>query len=375
MSKEKSNKITKTFNDYEAQLVTLYPNELINFLGGVEQLKKINIFGHRIIYVMMEMLKSTQIHKISVDEAKEILSNDLIVNEGRMISIADLKAEEIEKRRILESGKKLAIIEESFFADNFSMFQMVIPTKALNDNGNIKVKDNSVFHEQLKILKTLGNHTVKSNFGDEVLLTNFIETPIFNKGQNYIRFYISKPTSRMLLNNIDGYSKVYRSILFSTPSTMPLNVYLFIKKKFGKTNGGNIKIKNFVSELALPDHYLKKSKLLIFLQTIQKNLNDYGNISYGFKILDDSINFSLYETNNTIGIEYPKNENYQAENALKYIKKKRKLSEQQLKYIKGKFEEHGYSKISVITTSRCKATIIGNDYLKWFVDKCIGANL
>ena len=83
-------------------------------------------------------------------------------------------------------------------------------------------------------IKTLGNHTVKSNSGGEFLITNFIETPIYNKGQNYIRFYISKATSKMLLNNIDGYSKVYRSILFSTPSTMPLNIYLYLKKKFGK---------------------------------------------------------------------------------------------------------------------------------------------
>lgn len=374
-NKISNNKITKTFDEYEAQLVALYPNELINFLGGIEQLKKINIYGHRIIYVMMEMLKTLQVHKISSNEAREIISNDLVINQGRMISLADIKAEEIEKRRILESGKKLAVIEETYFAENFNMFQMVIPTKALNDNGKIKVKDNSVFHEQLKVFKSLGNHTVKSNVGEEVLLTNFIETPIYNKGQNYIRFYISKATSKMLLNNIDGYSKVYRSILFSTPSTMPLNVYLFLKKRFGKTSGGNIKIKKFVSELVLAEHYLKKSKLQVFLQSIQKNLNDFGNISFGFKILDDSIDFSLYETNITIGIEYQSSDDYQAENALKYIKKKRKLDDNQMKYIKGKFVEHGYSKISIVTKSRCSASIIGDEYLKWFIDRCISENL
>ena len=369
-AKDNKNSVTKTLDSYEAQLVTLYPNELIDFLGGVEPLKKINIFGHRIIFVMMEMMKSAQVHKISIDETKEIISNDMVYKDGRITSLEDIKADQIEKRRILESGKKLAVIEESFFADNFSMLQMIIPTQALNDNGNIKVKDNSVFHEQLKILKTLGNHTVKSNTGGEFLITNFIETPIFNKGQNYIRFYISKATSRMLLNNIDGYSKVYRSILFSTPSTMPLNIYLYLKKKFGKMNGGNIKISKFVEDLSLASHYLKKSKLTIFLDGIQKKLNEIGNISFGYKITDDTLTFSLYETKNTVFIEYPSADDYRSKNAIKYIKKSRKLNDKQLVYIEGKFKEHSYEKMSEVTRSRLDKNITGNDYLKWFVDKC-----
>lgn len=363
--------VSKTFDDYEAQLFALYPNELINFLGGREQLKKINIYGHRIIYVILEMLKNTQVHKISVNETKEIISNDLIIKEGRMISLSEIKAEEIEKRRVLESGKQLAIIEENYFADNFSMFQMVIPTKALNDHGNIKVRDNSVFDEQLQILKSLGNHRIKSNTGNEFLIANFLELPIYNKGDNYIRFYITKPTAKMLLNNIDGYSKVYRSILFSTPSTMPLNVYLYIKKKFGKTNGGIIKIQKFVTELALADHYLKKSKLTVFLNGIKNKLNEIGNISFGFSIADDNITFSLYETNNTVFVEYASNDEYKASNAIKNIKKKRKLSEQQMVYIKGKFKEHGYEKMSEISKIRLSLEVLGDDYLKWFVNKCI----
>lgn len=373
--KKINSKISKTFYEHEMQIFTLYPNELVNFLGGIEQLNKINLFGHRIIFVMMEMLKNIQVHKISIADTKDIIHNDLIIKDGRMISLEEIKAEEIEKKRVLESGKKLAIIEEEFFADNFSMLQMVITTKALNDNGNIKVKDNSVFHEQLKVFKTLGNHNVKSNFGEEILLTNFIETPVFNKGQNYIRFYISKATSRMLMNNIDGYLKVYRNLLFSNSSERPLNVYLYIKKKFGKMNGGNIKIEKFVSELNLAEHYLKKSKLSVFLDSIQKNLNEVNNISFGFKILDDNINFQLYETNNTIGVEYSTNENYQAENALKYIKKKRSLNDKQMVYIKGKFTEHGYTKMNIITKKRLDKNILGNDYLKWFVDICLENNL
>lgn len=373
MKKKISNtgNISKTFDEYEAQLFALYPNELINFLGGIEQLKKINIYGHRIIYVILEMLKNTQVHKISVNETKEIISNDLIIKEGRMISLAEIKAEEIEKRRVLESGKKLAIIEENYFADNFSMFQMIIPTKALNDHGNIKVRDNSVFDEQLQILKSLGNHKIKSNTGNEILIANFLELPIYNKGDNYIRFYITKPTANMLLNNIDGYSKVYRSILFSTPSTMPLNVYLYIKKKFGKTNGGIIKIQKFVTELALAEHYLKKSKLTVFLSSIKNKLNEIGNISFGFSITDDNITFSLYETSNTVFVEHSSNDDYKASNAIKNIKKKRKLSDQQMVYIKGKFKEHGYEKMSEISKIRLSLTIMGDEYLKWFIDKCI----
>lgn len=366
-----SGNVSKTFDEYEAQLFALYPNELINFLGGIEQLRKINIYGHRIIYVILEMLKTTQVHKISVDETKEIISNDLIVQEGRLVSLAEIKAEEIEKRRALESGKKLAIIEENYFADNFNMLQMIIPTKALNDHGNIKVRDNSVFDEQLQILKSLGNHKIKSNTGNEILIANFLELPIYNKGDNYVRFYITKPTANMLLNNIDGYSKVYRSILFSTPSTMPLNVYLYIKKKFGKTNGGIIKIQKFVTELALAEHYLKKSKLTVFLNGIKNKLNEIGNISFGFLISDDNITFSLYETNNTVFVEHASNDDYKASNAIKNIKKKRKLNEQQMVYIKGKFKEYGYEKMSEISKIRLSLAVVGDQYLKWFVDKCI----
>lgn len=374
-STHKSQKVTKTFEEYEPQLFTLYPNELIDFLGGAEQLKKLNIYGHRIIYVIMEMLKTTQVHKISADEAKDIIFNDLTIRDGRFISMADIKAEEIEKRRTLESGKKLAIIEENYFADNFSMFQMIIPTRALNDNGNIKVKDNSVFDEQLQIMKTFGTHKVKSESGKEVLTANFIELPIYNKGDKYIRFYITKSTAQMLLNNIDGYSKVYRSILFSTPSTMPLSVYLYIKKKFGKRNGGIISIKKFVEELVLAEHYYNVSKLEVFLTGIQKKLNEIGNLSFGFRISENNIIFELYETNNTILVEHASNDEYKASNALKYIKKKRKLDENHLVHIKKKFNEHGYEKMRVITASRLDPKILGTEYLKWFIEKCLEVGL
>lgn len=374
-SNQTSNKVSKTFEEYEPQLFTLYPNELIDFLGGKEQLKKINIFGHRIIYVILEMLKSTQVHKISVNEAKEIISNDLTIKDGKFVSLAEIKAEEIEKRRILESGKKLAIIEENYFADNFNMLQIIIPTKALNDNGNIKVKDNSVFEKQLQVMKTLGTHKVKSTSGNEVLTANFIDLPIYNKGDNYIRFYISRTTAKMLLNNIEGYSKVYRSILFSSPSTNPLSVYLYLKKKFGKMNGGNIGIKKFVDEMGLAEHYLKKSKLEVFLSGIKDRLNEIGNISFGFNINDETIVFSLYETKNTVFVEYRSNDEYKANNALKYIKKKRKLDENHLQHIKKKFSEHGYEKMSEITGSRLNKDIVGNEYLKWFIGKCLELNL
>jgi len=363
-------KVSKTFDDHHSITIAEYPKEFVEFLGGKEQLSKINIFGHRIIFVMLEMLKSVQVHKISKAEAREIISNDLTIKNGRLVSLADIKEEAIEERRILESGKKMAIIEEEYFADQFNMLQFIIPTKALNNNGTIKVEDNSVFHNQLKIFKTLGNHEVKSKISGEVLMANFIETTIFNVGESYIRFYISLPTAKILLNNIEGYEKVYRNLVFNSTSPMPLNIYLYIKHKFGKLTGGNIKIKTFVSDLNLPDHYKNKSKLFKFLTSIKENLNKNSIKSFGFEILEDSINFQLYDTVNSVGIDYPTNDVYQASNAIKYIKKKRKLGDKELIYIKAKFEEHSYLKISAITKSRLKADIVGIDYLRWFIDEC-----
>lgn len=373
MKKKNKNdpKISKTFEDYNGIAVAEYPREFVNFLGGKEQLSKINIFGHRIIFVMLEMLKSVQVHKISKAEAKEIISNDLTIKNGRIVSLAEIKEEAIEERRILESGKKMAIIEEEYFADQFNMLQFIIPTKALNNNGAIKVEDNSVFHNQLKVFKTLGNHEVKSKVSGEILMSNFVETTIYNVGESYIRFYISLPTAKILLNNIEGYDQVYRNLVFNSTSPMPLNVFLYLKSKFGKMAGGNIKIKKFVSDLNLPDYYKNKSKLIKFLNSIRENLNKNSLKSFGFEILeDDSIDFALYDTVNSIGVEFTSNDTYQASNALKYIKKNRKLTDHHLIYIKGKFEDHGYLKISQITKSRLKADVIGDDYLKWFVAEC-----
>ena len=115
---------------------------------------------------------------------------------------------------------------------------------------------------------------------------------------------------------------------------------------------------------------MKKSKLTIFLNGIQKKLNEIGNISFGYKITEDTLTFSLYETKNTVFVEYPSADDYRAKNALKYIKKSRKLNEKQLVYIVAKFKEHGYEKMSEVTRSRLDKAITGNDYLKWFVDKC-----
>jgi enolase len=110
--------------------------------------------------------------------------------------------------------------------------------------------------------------------------------------------------------------------------------------------------------------------MTIFLNGIQKKLNEIGNISFGYKITDDTLIFSLYETKNTVFIEYPSADDYRSKNALKYIKKSRKLNDKQLVYIEGKFKEHSYDKMSEVTRSRLDKNIIGNDYLKWFVDKC-----
>ena len=108
---------------------------------------------------------------------------------------------------------------------------------------------------------------------------------------------------------------------------------------------------------------------------IKNKLNEIGNISFGFTIQDENIVFSLYETKNTVLVEYSSNDEYKASNALKYIKKKRKLDEKQILIVKKKFNEHGYEKMSAITASRLNAEITGIEYLKWFINKCLEMGL
>ena len=91
--------------------------------------------------------------------------------------------------------------------------------------------------------------------------------------------------------------------------------------------------------------------------------------------MEDGIVFSLYETNNAAVIEYQSIDDYRGKNALKYIKKSRKLNDKQMVYIEAKMKEYGYEKMSTVTRSRLDVNIVGADYLKWFVDKCIELNL
>lgn len=361
------------FDNYESQKTTAYSNDLADFLGGKEALDKINIYGNRIIYCMMEMLKTVQIFKPKYQDVKNIILDEMVVDleKGIITTRRELTEIEVQERRILEAGKKLAIIENSYFLDNYSMLQFVIPTKALNDNGNIKVSSNELFREQLEIFKILGLHYINSNDNKKSMITNFIEHPQFDKGSSFISFYISKTTANMLLNNVNGYSNVHRTIVFNNSSHLPLTIYLFLNRKFGKMNGGTIKIEKFISETNIAAHYKKPSLLKPFLTTIKEALNKTGNKSFGFSIkLDKTIDFVLYDTPNIIGIELKDEDKYKCSNALKYIIKKRKVSVEQADMIKKLFAKNGYLQMSKITTISNSKELIGDDYYKWFLIKC-----
>lgn len=365
---------------YEPQKTTAYSNAFADFLGGKEALKNINIYGHRIIFCMVEMLKTLQVFKPKYEEVKAQMRDELILDyeNGKITTIKEIEKAEIEKRRLLEAGKKLAIIEEKYFADNFSMLQFIITTKALNDNGNIKVKSNNLFRKQLDVLKKLADHHVESNDKKEILSSNFIVNPIFDKGSSYIRFYISKKTADMLINNVNGYSNMHRTMVFENSIETPINFFLYIKRKFGKTGGGTIKIEKLISDQLWEEHYKKPSLLQPYLERLRDSLNKTSSESFGFSIkADKTINFELYETRNTIGIEVKDENNYKCKNALKHIKKTRKISEQQLAMIKRKFDLYGYEKMSIVTSSKGKENrgLIGDEYFKWFIGKCTENNL
>lgn len=377
---EKNKKNSLKLDNYEPQKTTAYSNAFADFLGGKEAVKKINIYGHRIIFCMVEMLKTIQVFKPKYEDIQAQMRDELILDyeKGKITTIREIEKADIEKRRLLEAGKKLAIIEEKYFADNFSMLQFVITTKALNDNGNIKVKSNDLFRKQLDVLKKLGDHEVESNDKKEILSSNFIVNPIFDKGSSYIRFYISKETAEMLINNVNGYSNVHRTIVFENSSEVPLNFFLYLKRKFGKTGGGTIKIEKLVSDQMLGQHYNKPSLLEPFLERLRDSLNETSSESFGFSIkADKTVSFELYATRNTIGIEVKDENSYKCKNALKHIKKTRKISEQQFGMIKRKFDQYGYQRMSIVTSSKGKEVrgLIGDEYFKWFIGKCTDNDL
>ena len=89
------------------------------------------------------------------------------------------------------------------------------------------------------------DYYINSNDNKKSMITNFIEHPQFDKGSSYISFYISKTTANMLLNNVNGYSNVHRTIVFNNSSHLPLTIYLFLNRKFGKMNGGTVRVNHF----------------------------------------------------------------------------------------------------------------------------------
>lgn len=376
---EKSNKkkgaVLKKHNSLQK---TSYPNDFIDFLGGKEALEKIDVYGHRIIYCIFEMLKTLQVYAPKYSETYQLMQDEMIIDleKGKFSTKQTIQKEEVDKRRKLEVGKKLAIIEENYFAENFSMLQFIIPTKALNDNGNIQVKSNKVFHDQLEVFRTIGVHKVLSKDGKEKMITSLIDNPIFEVGQSYIRFYISKQAAEVLINVSNGYANVYREVIFKTSSPVYLNFYLFIKRKFGQFNGGKIAIDKLVEELSMPKYCLVPSKLKVYLEKIKVNLDKHNNISFGYKITDGVVTFSLYTTPNVIGVEPNVTaDSYKVRNALKYIKKTRDLSSTHFNDIQKKFEKHGYEKMQVVTGSKVSREITGIEYYKWFLSRCIQEGL
>ena len=356
---------------------TPYPNDFIDFLGGKEALNKIDIYGHRIIFCIMEMLKSVQVFSPKFNETLKMIEDEMIIDleKGRISTKATVLKEEVEKRRKLEIGNKLAIIEEKYFANNFNMLQFVIPTRALNDGGSIKVESNTVFHNQLKMFRTIGLHEIISGNGKEKMMTSLIDNPIYEVGQSYIRFYMSKQVAEMLINNSNGYAEVYRNIIFQIKSVDPLNFYLFLKRKFGKFNGGTIKIEKLVLEMQMPDHCLTPSRMKTYLDSIKNNLDKHNNISFGYKIEQKEITFSLLETPLIIDDINITSDDYRLKNALKYIKKTRKLSASEYDLIKKIFDKNTYEQLQQITKINKSKNITGTEYAKWFMNECVKVNL
>ena len=354
-----------------------YPNDFIDFLGGKEAINRIDIYGHRIIFCVMEMLKTIQVFSPKFDETQKMIEDEMIIDieKGKFTTKRTIQKEEVERRRKIEIGNKLAIIEERFFANSFNMLQFVIPTKALNDNGNITVHSNKVYNDQLKLFRTIGIHEITSGNGKEKMLTSLIDNPIYEVGQNYIRFYISKQVADMLINNSNGYADVYRSIVFQNKSVDPINFYLFLKRKFGKFNGGKIKIENLVEELQMPEHCLTPSRLKVYLDGIKNKLDKSNNISFGYKVEEREVVFSLFETPLIIDDVNISSDDYRLRNALKYIKKTRKLGESEYALVKKVFDKNTYEKLQVITKANKSKDLVGTEYAKWFMSECLKANL
>lgn len=357
-----------TLDSYVERRKASYPRKLIEFLGGINTFSNFNMAGHRIIYCTMSILKSLQAFKKKHIEWGDEDELTYDVETQTLMTTREIYERQL-KQESMTSGT--VITHERVKSIDFSMLEVIIPTKALNDNGRIKVKSNMVYIDQLKFLSKIGEHEVESNNGKEVAIFKFVEFPVYEKGMSYIKFFISKKTAEILLNNTEGYIDVVRNLIFKTNSTMPFNIITYLKSKAMGRMEGRFKIEDLINSLNLSTRNLHSSRLKEFLTHQRIILDKVNDESFNFKIENDRVNFVLYNTNNSIVINNTTDEKYRGDNALKNIKKTRKISPEQYDVIKQRFEEIGYYKIQEITKKKLSREIVGDEYFKWFIDQCM----
>ena len=127
--------------------------------------------------------------------------------------------------------------------------------------------------------------------------------------------------------------------------------------------------------MQMPDHCLTPSRMKTYLDSIKNNLDKHNNISFGYKIEQKEITFSLFETPLIIDDINITSDDYRLKNALKYIKKTRKLSASEYDLIKKIFDKNTYEQLQQITKINKSKNITGTEYAKWFMNECVKVNL
>ena len=113
----------------------------------------------------------------------------------------------------------------------------------------------------------------------------------------------------------------------------------------------------------------------VYLDGIKNKLDKSNNISFGYKVEEREVVFSLFETPLIIDDVNISSDDYRLRNALKYIKKTRKLGESEYALVKKVFDKNTYEKLQVITKANKSKDLVGTEYAKWFMSECLKANL
>lgn len=333
------------------------PNSIVDFLIDPKVSSELNIFGYRVLYCIFSTLYQRQIFRTLISVAKKKLEYELYWAKLRGFASVDRQVNhyDIENFIIKDYQKKQQELHKSIEMQPRHM--ICLGTKHLSCNNSICVSNFNVFVEQLAILSELD---VETRLGKRKFLASFY----YDSRKHLFTLYFSNDVLFSLLDTTPGFDRLNIEFFFSQKNPRSIITLLLLKRRFGFRKKGEILISEFVRSIGLPDRYQTPSRLQSLLEKIQKFSEDFGHLTFSFKIIGRAIRFELLKVKR-IHFEPQKITNKsQITSALKYLKRTRNLDKEHILLLRKYYNNFGYDKIREILRFSTFKNLNGAEFMK-----------